>query len=154
MADPRGSPLSHVFPFISFRCLIVTWTFIITFCTLACLSLTVTLPNGEYAERYIDKILKQFNQDPQSFRHCPIIHSPLPPPGSNKEHYILPKLILWSPQKQFQIPMKCPLHGNSCDLTNGQVIFLESTTKMAGSFLTTWAILSLFKESTFVYTAE
>lgn len=71
----------------------------------------MTLPNGEYAQRYIDNILKQFDQDPQSFRHCPVIHPPLPPLGSNKDHYFLPKLLLWSPQEQFQIPMKCPLHG-------------------------------------------
>ena len=34
------------------------WTFVITFCTLACLSLAVILPKGEYGQRYIDKILK------------------------------------------------------------------------------------------------
>lgn len=52
----------------------------------------ITLFNGN-TQKYVDNIIKQFEEDSQRFKHCPIIYPPLPPPGSSKEDYFMPKLM-------------------------------------------------------------
>ena len=67
---------------------------------------------NEDTQKYVDNVIKQFEEDSQRFNHCPIVYPPLPPPGSPKEDYFRPKLMLWSPQEQFGIVIQCPLHGH------------------------------------------
>ena len=71
----------------------------------------VTLYNGESAQTYMHGLIKHFEKDSQYFKHCPIIHPPLPPPGSSKEDFFLPKVMLLSTQEQFKVFIKCPEHG-------------------------------------------
>lgn len=78
-------------------------------------ALGVTLQcNKESVQKYVDALIKHFEEDSQYFKHCPIIYPPLPTPGSRKEEYFLPKVILWSPQEQFKVCIKCPEH--KCEL--------------------------------------
>lgn len=84
---------------------------LILFFPLVYYTLGITLPDGGYAQKYIDMIIEKFEQNSDSFKHCPIIYPPLPSPGSPRENYFLPKLLLWSPQEQFQIRLRCPIHG-------------------------------------------
>ena len=74
--------------------------------------LAITLLHADHTQNYVDAIIQQFEEDSQRFSHCPFIYPPLPPPGSPKEAYFRPKLMIWSPQEQFGIAIKCPEHGN------------------------------------------
>lgn len=74
--------------------------------------LAITLLNADHAQNYVDSIIQQFEEDSQRFSCCSFIYPPLPPLGSPKEAYFLPKLLIWSPQEQFGIAIKCPEHGN------------------------------------------
>ena len=95
-----GSKLVFVAGFILITVLILPYT-----------SDAITLLNDD-AQKYVDNVIKQFEEDSQRFNHCPIVYPPLPPPGSPKEDYFRPKLMLWSPQEQFGIVIQCPLHGH------------------------------------------
>ena len=74
--------------------------------------LAITLLHADHTQSYIDAIIQKFEEDSQRFSHCPFIYPPLPTPGSPKEAYFRPKLMIWSPQEQFGIGIKCPEHGN------------------------------------------
>ena len=82
----------------------------ITLFTLTHTLLAITLLNEE-TQRYVDNIIKQFEEDSQRFKHCLVIYPPLPPLGAPKDFFFLPKLTIWSPKEQFEISMKCPEHG-------------------------------------------
>ena len=73
--------------------------------------LAITLLHADHNQNYVDSIIQQFEEDSQHFSHSPVIYPPLPPPGSPKEAYFRPKLMIWSPQEQFGIAIKCPEHG-------------------------------------------
>ena len=95
-----GSKLVFAAGFILITVLILPYT-----------SDAITLLNDD-AQKYVDNVIKQFEEDSQRFNHCPIVYPPLPPPGSPKEDYFRPKLMLWSPQEEFGIVIQCPLHGH------------------------------------------
>ena len=74
-------------------------------------SLAITLLHADHNQNYVDSIIQQFEEDSQRFSHSPFIYPPLPRPGSPKEAYFRPKLMIWSPQEQFGIVINCPEHG-------------------------------------------
>ena len=41
-----------------------------------------------------------------------VIHPPFPMHASSKSVFFFPKVLIWSPQEHFGMPMKCPVHGN------------------------------------------
>ena len=41
-----------------------------------------------------------------------VIHPPFPMHTSSKSEFFFPKVLIWSPQEHFGMPMKCPVHGN------------------------------------------
>ena len=74
-------------------------------------SLAITLLHADHNQNYVDSIIQQFEEDSQRFSHSPFIYPALPRPGSPKEAYFRPKLMIWSPQEQFGIVINCPEHG-------------------------------------------
>ena len=73
--------------------------------------MAITLLHADHNQNYVDSIIQQFEEDSQRFSHSPFIYPPLPRPGSPKEAYFRPKLMIWSPQEQFGIVINCPEHG-------------------------------------------
>ena len=47
---------------------------------------------NEDTQKYVDNVIKQFEEDSQRFNDCPIVYPPLPPPGSPKEDYFRPNV--------------------------------------------------------------
>ena len=41
-----------------------------------------------------------------------VIHPPFPMHTSSKSEFFFLKVLIWSPQEHFGMPMKCPVHGN------------------------------------------
>ena len=73
-------------------------------------SLGVQLSDPDKVERYIREIIKQFEEKPTDIKFSSIIHPPLIKDASTKAEFFMPKILLWSPQEHFSIPMKCPIH--------------------------------------------
>lgn len=73
-------------------------------------SLGVQLSDPDKVERYIREIIKQFEEKPTDIKFSSIIHPPLIRDASTKAEFFMPKILLWSPQEHFSIPMKCPIH--------------------------------------------
>ena len=73
--------------------------------------MAITLLHADHNQNYVDSIIQQFEEDSQRFSHSPFIYPALPRPGSPKEAYFRPKLMIWSPQEQFGIVINCPEHG-------------------------------------------
>ena len=46
------------------------------------------------------------------FMFSSVIHLPFPMHTSSKSEFLFPKVLIWSPQEYFGMPMKCPVHGN------------------------------------------
>ena len=76
----------------------------------ACLG--VRLDNAKHVQDYIKKLIDSFNGELNRSRFSTIIN-PLNIAETSTVGTLLPKVLLWSPQEQFDIQLKCPVHGNS-----------------------------------------
>lgn len=97
--------------------------------------LAITLLNADHAQNYVDSIIQQFEEDSQRFSCCSFIYPPLPPLGSPKEAYFLPKLLIWSPQDNLELPSSVQNMETNFDHISGQVTFLEREVKWPGLFM-------------------
>ena len=73
-------------------------------------SIGVQLSDSDKVERYVREIIKQFEKKPTDIKFSSIIHPPLIRDASTKAAFFVAKILLWSPQEHFSIPMKCPIH--------------------------------------------
>ena len=74
--------------------------------------LGVKLDNAKHVQEYIKKLIESFDRESDRSRFCTIINPPNTAETSTVT-VLLPKVLLWSPQEQFNIELKCPVHGNS-----------------------------------------
>ena len=87
----------------------------------ACLG--VRLDNAKHVQDYIKKLIDSFNGELNRSRFSTIINPPNIAETSTVGT-LLPKVLLWSPQEQFDIQLKCPVHGNSLQHLVGQQMYL------------------------------
>lgn len=76
-------------------------------------SFGIQLNDADEVERYINKLIEEFQGTPQDFKFSSVIHPPFPRNVSTKGEFFLPKVLIWSPQEHFGVQMKCPVHGNN-----------------------------------------
>lgn len=76
-------------------------------------SFGIQLNDADEVERYINKLIEEFQGTPQDFKFSSVIHPPFPRNESTKGEFFLPKVLIWSPQEHFGVQMKCPVHGNN-----------------------------------------
>ena len=70
----------------------------------------VQLSDSDKVESYIKDLIKRFEEMPTDIMFSSIIHRPMIKDPSSKAAFFLPKVLLWSPQEHFLVPMKCPTH--------------------------------------------
>ena len=75
-------------------------------------TLGIQLHDEGEVERYIKKVIEEFKVKPQDSKFSSVIHPPFPTDASSKSEFFFPKVLIWSPQEHFGMPMKCPVHGN------------------------------------------
>ena len=73
-------------------------------------SFGVQLSDSDKVESYIRDLIKRFEETPTDMMFSSVIHPPLIKDPSSKAAFFLPKVLLWSPQEHFVVPMKCPIH--------------------------------------------
>ena len=75
------------------------------------LSSGCNLNNAKEVAKYIQKLTDMFDKDPASAQFYDIVHPPASVAGKTQGGFLLPKVLLWSPQEQYAVcTMKCPIH--------------------------------------------
>ena len=75
------------------------------------LSSEYNLNNAEEVEKYINNLTDMFEKDPASTQFCDVVHPSASVAGKVQRDFLLPKVLLWSPQEQHAAgTMKCPIH--------------------------------------------
>jgi len=75
-------------------------------------TLIIQVHDAGEVEHYIKKVIEEFKVNPQDSKFSSVIHPPFPMDASSKSEFFFPKVLIWSPQEHFGMPMKCPVHGN------------------------------------------
>lgn len=69
------------------------------------------LNNAEDVAKYLQELTDMFNKDPRSPQFYNVVHPPASPIGKTQGGFLLPKVLLWSPQEQYNAcTLKCPIH--------------------------------------------
>ena len=75
------------------------------------LSSEYNLSNAKEVTKYINKLTGNFEKDPASTQFCDVVHPPASVAGKTQRDFLLPKVLLWSPQEQHAAcSLKCPIH--------------------------------------------
>lgn len=81
--------------------------------------------NKKEVENYLKEIIENFEKDPMNTRFQSVLLPPTIFSGKRQEEVLLPKVLLWSPQEQFNCKIVCPVHKSPLrpwqwhkDLTN------------------------------------
>ena len=88
------------------------YKFCLVFMVLNQVCLGVRLDNAKHVQHYIKKLIDSFNGEPNGGCFSTIINPPNIAETSTVG-ILLSKVLLRSPQEQFDILLKCPVHGNS-----------------------------------------